>query len=346
MGKSAILSIDELASGQTQAYSTVNDAVAALEGASNDEKSIITASDYIVAALDLVRFGVFVFSGMTADRTITLPSTINTLSVKRKFTIVNASSTYDLSVTSGSNTVVVPYGSSREIQINGTTVRIIGEAGRVFGLPHTTALFAAGLQTHDTEVLRYVFVEEVVWADEMASSRGTVGTPPSPGCAFYAYKNGTLVGRAFVTAGGTFTFTTTGTTVSWAVGDVLTVKYQALEIGTIAFSSVADTGDTVTIDDGTSAPVTFTFGGGGGQVVPGASAQDSAINLEAAINASALNTTIRVVRSTSTLTIWNLLPARGGALTKSDADNDYTITAFATDGSSENWGVTFYGTRA
>jgi hypothetical protein len=346
VGKSAILGVDELVQGQVQAFNTVNDMNAAQEQAANRILAIsITTSDYTVPTTDFIRNRVFNVSGLTADRSITFPTAQNGNTTNREISVRN-NSDYTLTVVgTGGTSIAIPRNSSRLIHVNGGTLRSIAEGGIPTGTPHTVSFFAAGLPTNNTEVLRYIFAERAIWDDEFANSRGTVGTAPSPGAIFVVYKNGTKVGYIRVTAGGTFAFVTDSTTVSWVEGDVLTVKYFANEIGTVTFNAVADTGDTITIDNGTDSPVTFTFGGGGGQVVPGASATDSAIALKAAIEASAIAATLFVERSSNVLTIWNLLTAGGGEITKSDADNDYTVVDFAIEGSSENYGVTFYGTR-
>lgn len=347
MGKSNILAVDELAQGQTQAYQVVNDMEAALEESMNMPKEITTdLPTYEVAELDFVRYATFEFSGMTANRAVLLPDTIEgNTTYRANVHIINASPTYSLTVSSGGvSTVVVPPNSSRNIKVKGTVIKNIGEAGKITGVEHSVAVFAGGLPNHDTEVLRYIFTEAVTWPTNLTGTRGTVGTPPSPGSGFYFYKNGSQVGRALVSSGGAFTFVASAP-VSWAAGDVLTVKFQALEIGTIVFNSVADTNDTITVDNGTDSPVVFTFGGGGGQVAPGASATDSASAFQLALQASAIASSVLVERTGTTVRITNLLPARGGALSKSDADNDYTITDFNNDASSENYGITFSGTR-
>lgn len=348
MSKSLILAIDELAQGQSQAFSTVNDMLAALEQSGNAILEIPTATDYSVAELDFVRYGVLSFSGMTANRTITLPSTVNAQVTKRLIAIVNTDATYSLTITSGVGAdVTVPSGAARLIYVNGTACITIAEGGKISGLPHTTAFFSAGGPTHAAEVLRYAFTESAAWADEIAGSRGSVGTNPNSPVVFVVRKNGTVIGHVAVTTGGAFTFVTTATTVAWTVGDVLTVQYCE-HTGTIAFSSVADVSDTVTVNDGATS-VTFTFvasGGSGTNVNVGASATDSATNLAAAIAGSSLASTVYVYRTGATLTLVHRLSSTAGStITKSDADNDYTITDFASDTAGADYAVTFYGTR-
>lgn len=348
MSDSLILAIAELAQGQSQAFSTVNDMLAALEQATNAPLEVTTATDYTVAELDTVRYGVFIFSGMTANRTITFPGTINGNVTKRLIAIVNTSTSYSLTITSGVGAdVTIPSGASRLIFIYNTAVYLVAEGGKISGLPHTTAFFSAGGPTHAAEVLRYAFSEAATWADELVGSSGSVGTNPNNPVYFIVKKNGTVVGHVGVSTSGTFTFYTTGSTVTWAINDVLSVEYCE-HTGTITFSSVADAGDTVTVNDGATS-VTFTFvasGGSGTNVNVGASATDSATNLAAAIAGSSLASTVYVYRSGAVLNlVHRLTSTAGSAITKSDADNDYTIVDFASDTSGANYAVTFYGTR-
>ncbi|MFM7009133.1 MAG: hypothetical protein ACKO0Z_07325 [Betaproteobacteria bacterium] len=347
MSKSLILAIDELAQGQTQAFTTVNDMLAALEQAGNAPKTLTFTSTQTLAELDFVRYGVFRVNGLTSNGTLTLPTTVNGQNSQRICAVINDSPTYQLTLTSGAGAdVIVPASASRLILVDTTAVYTLAEGGRITGLPHTTAFFAAGGPTHAAEVLRYAFPEAVTWADEMVGSKGSVGTNPSIDSYFVVMKNGTVIGHVGISSSGTFTFVTTATTVSWAVGDVLSVQYSGHN-GKIVFSSVADAGDTVTVNDGAT-NVTFTFvasGGAGTNVNVGASATDSATNLATAIAAS-FGSSIYVYRNGATVNLVHRLSSVAGTgITKSDADNDYTITNFASDSSSQNYAVSFYGTR-
>jgi hypothetical protein len=350
MGKSLILAIDELAQGQTQAFQVVNDAVAALEEAFNRPLTIDLSDpdeDYAMAELDLVRYIHFSFISATTDRLVTLPATVNTNTTNRLVWISNDGD-FDLTVQvdGGSDTVVIKSGASSAILVIGTTLRdLVGSL--VGGIPHSVAYFTAGIPTTGNEVLRYSFVEAVTWAADMAGSKGSVAVVPAKQTFFFVYKNGSKVGDIMVDSTGAFTFKTDGgTAIDWAVDDILTVIYYPLEVGAITFSAKADNGDTVTIDDGTSSPVVFTFGTSGGQVNPGTTAATSATALKAAIEASALASTIRVLINGTALTIINLETAGGGSLAKSDADNDFALTAFSTETSASTFGVTFAGSRA
>jgi hypothetical protein len=105
------------------------------------------------------------------------------------------------------------------------------------------------------------------------------------------------------------------------------------ETGQIAFAAVADNGDTVTISDGVNTTV-FTFAASGNgatgaavNVATGATATDSAQNLEAAILANTNLVGVSASGAAATLTITHNYT--GGSITKSDADNDYTVTNFS-----------------
>ena len=349
MGKSLILAIDELAQGQTQAFQTVNDMAAALEEASNRPLVIDLNdpdADYAMAELDLVRYIHFSFINATQDRLVTLPKTVNTNTTNRLIWLSNDGD-FDLTVSAGgAETVVIKRGASSAILIIGDAVRdLVGSL--VGALPHSVAYFTAGIPTTGNEVLRYSFVEAVTWTANIAGSKGSVAVPPSKLTFFYVYKNGAKVGDVMVDSTGAFTFKSDGgAEIDWAIDDILTVVYYPLEVGAITFSAAADSGDTVTIDDGTTTPVVFTFGASGGQVNPGASASASATALKAAIEASTLASTIRVLIAGTALTIINLETAGGGSLAKSDADNDFALTAFSTETAASTFGVTFAGLRS
>lgn len=342
MGKTPLLGIDELAQGQAQAFTTVNDGFIALESAANASKTMTDTGSHTLSSTDFILYREFRYTALTANATVTLPTTINGNTTDRELVFVNATN-YALTIL-GTPNIVIPRNSTKIVHVNGVTRRVIAESGIVTGVPHTTAFFASGSPTHDTEVLRYVFAERVQWPANLTSSVGSARVAPSPGIRFFLYKNGSKIGEVSVSTGGLFTFAASSS-VDWVEGDVLTVKFEALETATVSFDLPADTGDTITIDDGTSTPVTFTFGGGGGQVPPGATAVDSATNLKSAIEGSTLSSTLAVSRSTSVLTIVNLLPAGGGAVTKSDADNDFTVVDFISDTTAQDLAVTFYGTR-
>lgn len=103
--------------------------------------------------------------------------------------------------------------------------------------------------------------------------------------------------------------------------------------GLVLFNAQPDDGDTLTINDGFTS-ITFEFESGGGvgagntSVTIGVDMDTTAANLVTAIQQSNLN--VGAIYNTTT----NLLELKnnnctGGSITKSDGDNDYTVTDFA-----------------
>jgi len=83
-------------------------------------------------------------------------------------------------------------------------------------------------------LLDWLFTESVTFADEWLGSRGSVGTNPTATFTMTVQKNGSSVGTVSVSTGGVVTFVTTGTTVSFAAGDLLTLVAPATPDVTIA----------------------------------------------------------------------------------------------------------------
>lgn len=106
------------------------------------------------------------------------------------------------------------------------------------------------------------------------------------------------------------------------------------ETGSILFNAQVDDGDIININDG-FLTVSFEFESGGGvaagnvAVTIGGDQDASATNLRDAIMASRLNVEAIFDATTNTISLlnWNG-PTPGGAITKTDADNDMTVTDF------------------
>lgn len=98
----------------------------------------------------------------------------------------------------------------------------------------------------DEVMLLHTFAEAVTFQDEWLGSYGNVGTLPGSTFTFTVKKRtaaGVLstVGTISITSGGVITFATSGTTVSFAVGDQIQVIAQTT-VGTIADASFTFTG--------------------------------------------------------------------------------------------------------
>lgn len=109
--------------------------------------------------------------------------------------------------------------------------------------PVDMGTFIAGTPAGSETVLRYVFTRATTFADELAGSHGSAGVAATAVTTFSVKKNGSDVGTvAFGVGGSIATFTTTGTTVSFASGDVLSIVAPATPDATLADISITLTG--------------------------------------------------------------------------------------------------------
>jgi hypothetical protein len=323
MGQSLLLGIYELAPGQTNAYTTVNDAVASLENASNRSLTITTTGNYTVTMIDMTSYGRIIFAGATANSTITFPITIiSTNPTNRSLWLSNDSTlyTHTVQMAGGSTSVSLPPSSSRAVQMTGNVITALTAAasGTASGVvPHSVSFFTAGVPAHEAEVLRYSFTEPVSFSIGLTESRGSILTPPSKTSSFNLFKNNTQFGTCSVSTGGVFSFSSASVT-SFAIGDVLTIKSFKAQSGSLTFNTIPDANDSVGIYDGVTKK-TFTFGTLSGQVSPGASTTAAATNLLTAINASSLATNLTTTVAGSVLSITNNRSQRDGDLTKNES---------------------------
>lgn len=118
-----ILEIPEVAQGQVNQYLTINEAIRILEASVNANLAVdLTSGDATVTNLtpdfEMLRYGVFIAQNNTVSRTITF-------SANQRVFIVNNAGTFDLNVTIGSTTVVVPVGETYRFFADGTADGLI-----------------------------------------------------------------------------------------------------------------------------------------------------------------------------------------------------------------------------
>ena len=77
--------------------------------------------------------------------------------------------------------------------------------------------------TSDETLLLHVFPEAVTFSDDWAGSRYYVGINPTSSFVMTILKNGSSVGTVTISTAGVATFVTTGTTVSFAAGDIFAI---------------------------------------------------------------------------------------------------------------------------
>jgi hypothetical protein len=90
MGKTLRLAINELASGQVQAFTTVNDALSALENSINRVLTISNQNtQYTITETNFTRNGVLFFTGQTTGINVVFPVTVNGVSTNRLIFVRN-----------------------------------------------------------------------------------------------------------------------------------------------------------------------------------------------------------------------------------------------------------------
>lgn len=289
-----VLQIDELTQGMVQAFQAANDAFSALEESNNSPFVVdgSTPANMALSVISILRNYVFRVQGLTADDTLVIPSEVDNITPVATERVLCIKNETAFNVTVETDT------PGEFIVVPPMGVRVVAVFGvDVFELCQGGVLdgttHTIGVYSFGTPGSSDVMLRYnfVEPVDYLANFLGSLGT----------------VGVSPTTA--------------------------TMEAGSIAFTNVADNGDTVTIYDGQNTTV-FTFAATGNgatgaavNVATGATATDSATNLRAAINA---NTNINCTGSGAgtTVNIDNEVPF-AGSITKSDADNDYTVTNFS-----------------
>jgi hypothetical protein len=121
---SPILGIPEVAPTQTDKTTTINDAIVALEGATQDQLALnLAGGSLTLSPTQFTRFAFFLISGQTAAQTLTVPLS------KRMFGVRNAGA-YTITVQglTGSS-VAVAAGAGAIIQNDGTNCTVFGSGG-------------------------------------------------------------------------------------------------------------------------------------------------------------------------------------------------------------------------
>jgi len=244
MSESPILAIPEIGPTQTNKYITHNDAIAALEAATNDiyTNSGVGAGPLILTEDQATSYFVYVVSGASGNFDLRFPSTINGNNAKRVFSVRNADTadTCTVEATTGTGaTVEVGPGESAVIYQNFEDLYLLGFVEAAGTLPYDVGVYLPGKPDDAAEVLKIVAVRAFTLADDFAGSRGHVGTNPSATATFTVLKNGGSIGTIAVSTVGVFTFLTSGSTVeSFAPGDRLSITAPTPQDATLADISI------------------------------------------------------------------------------------------------------------
>lgn len=238
MGASLILNIPELAQNQTQAYTVVNEMLAALEQAGNRRfiKSITsnTALDLTVSECNragYIRFDNSAFNPIVRFPRYSVPGGQAGDPDFVRLILVHVAGTAAIDLRNGANGASVLINPSEIVLLYVEGLSLVpllrssaGGGSNAFNI----ATFIAGPTPGSGEILRYVTTETLTFQDNFSGSRGTIGTNPTTALSFTVSRNGTSIGTIAVSSGGVFTFTTTGSTPEvFATGDVLTISSTA-----------------------------------------------------------------------------------------------------------------------
>jgi hypothetical protein len=237
MPNSTILAIPQVGAAQNNKYITINNAVAALEGATQARYNNTTAGTGItISEADAVAYVYYRVSGASANFDLTFPATVDGNTTQRFIAVFNADATYDCTITSGGvDEVIIGPGEGALVFIYGNSVVAISiQAAVITSYPYDFGGYVPGLPGVGEEVFKFVAVRAITLADDFAGSYGHAGVNPTSTATFTVAKNGSTVGSIVISTGGTFTFSTTGAGVSLAAGDRLSVTSPSPQDATLS----------------------------------------------------------------------------------------------------------------
>lgn len=136
MPNTPLLGITQVSASQNSKEVTINDAILALENATNavKEVSFAASTSVLLTGLETTRAFIFVAQSATADSTLRFPNTINTIDVSRIVAVRNESG-HGLLVkfnTGAGSTVTIPNNQTRLLALmNGLNVIVAAEPSTV-----------------------------------------------------------------------------------------------------------------------------------------------------------------------------------------------------------------------
>lgn len=231
MSNSPLLQIPQIAENQSNKYVTHDNAIDALEKASNASMSDATTGSVTLTIAQAHENMVFRMSGKSAAFDVTFPSyadaPTNAVQAKRVFVLRNEDTTYVATVKASSgagSTVAVQPGTAALILQTFEDMRVLVVSSNAGTTPYDLGFFVPGKPDAGGQVMKYTAVRAVTIAGNAAGSRGHISTNPTATMTFDVQKNGVSTGSISISTGGAFTFTTTsGDPISLAAGDRLQV---------------------------------------------------------------------------------------------------------------------------
>lgn len=231
MSNSPILAIPEISPNQNNKSITHNNAIVALEAASNDtyENSSSGSSDITINSPDSVRYHVYDFQAASADRNVIWPDEIDGQTRKRVWVVKNSTGfTLTMKSDSAGDEVDILPGNGAALHQVGADIYAIGFFELVgTGKSYDVGLFIPGKPDPSSVITQFTAARTFALADDFAGSVGSVTTPPSTTMTLDVFKNASKIGEVAIDNAGAFTFTTTGGSVeTFVAGDKLIVKTQ------------------------------------------------------------------------------------------------------------------------
>lgn len=224
-----ILGITEVLQSQANKEATINNALRALENATQKLRSAVATAPTNLSAANYTGFFYHRFTGTPGAWTLNLPATERAIYVEN---LTDGLATVQVTGGAG-NEVEIEAGEGRLLYIDGTDVYEIGGGG-AGGSEHHIATFFAGEGVDESAELVYVFTRAVSFPADLAGSRGYADTvhTGSFDVSIILQKNGSPFGTVeFFTSVTDAHFNASAT--SFAPGDRLTFVCPA------AFESLA-----------------------------------------------------------------------------------------------------------
>jgi len=208
---------------QTNKYVTVNDALLKIAGAAVAVLAISTTGDVTLTDAQATSYAAYKVSGATAAFNFIIPhqpySGSGGATIQRVITVQNATD-YAMTVktdTTGTTTVVGPQETVNVLVVNADVTRTRANGRDIL------AQWTGTISGTDKQLLRFKATTAMLIPKDFAGSVGSVGTNPAASATFNVKKNGSAAGTIVVSTGGVFTFSASGSSISLAIGDVLTI---------------------------------------------------------------------------------------------------------------------------
>lgn len=217
MTTTPILGITEVAQSQSNKELTINDAIRALENATQNLRSAVATATTNLSAANFTGNFYHRFTGTPGAWTLNVPAT------ERAFYVENdTDGVCTVQVTGGAGVEVeIAVGEGRLLYSDGADIFEIGGGGGAGASEHLIATFFAGQGVDENAELVYVFTRAVDFPTNLTGSRAHAQTASATGTvSITVEKNGASIGTIdFAVSTQTATFTVTAT--SFAAGDRL-----------------------------------------------------------------------------------------------------------------------------